>query len=74
MNNTLKPDKERIETPSDPFDRLVLNPGRTEKASGNPLCPDCKEPIVPWANQHERRFICGCDSPKQFSFNRKEKE
>lgn len=70
MSDTERRDAERIETPMDPFDRLVLNPGRGVEAGGNPLCPDCEEPIRPWANQHERRFVCGCDELKRFSFNR----
>jgi hypothetical protein len=61
-------DDEQIQTPMDPFDKLVLNPDPTEKETVNPLCPDCEEPIRPWANQHERRFICGCDELKQFEF------
>lgn len=65
---------EQFETPTDPFNRLVLNPAADQEASGNPLCPDCKEPIVPWANQYERRFICGCDSNKRFSFDREVEE
>lgn len=64
-------DKEQIETPSDPFNRLVLNP-RSEDEAGNPLCPECEDPIVPWANQHERRFNCGCDGLRRFSFKRGE--
>jgi ribosomal protein S27AE len=61
---------EQIQTPMDPFDKLVLNPGRTDKKRVNPVCPDCGEPIRPWANQHERRFICGCGELKEFAFER----
>lgn len=63
-------ENEQIETQSDPFNRLVLNPGADTDASTNPLCPDCGEPIVPWANQYERRYICGCEENKRFSFDR----
>jgi len=61
-------DDEQIQTPMDPFDKLVLTPGRSDKKPVHPLCPDCEEPFRPWANQHERRFICGCDELKEFEF------
>lgn len=61
---------ERVETPADPFNRLVLNPASETEASGNPLCPDCESPIRPFANQHQRVFKCDCERVKQFSFDR----
>lgn len=57
-----------VETPMDPFDPLVLNPGRSGGESRNPLCPDCGDPIRPHANQHQREFVCGCDTVRQFEF------
>lgn len=59
---------EMIETPLDPFDRVVLNPGESEESVQNPLCPVCEEPIRPHANQHQRVFVCGCDEPRRFEF------
>lgn len=58
------------ETPSDPFNRLVLNPVADADASANPLCPECEEPIRPFANQHQRVFKCGCDVTRRFTFDR----
>lgn len=62
-------DKERfVETPSDPFDLLCLNPGG-ERAPRNPLCPVCEAEIRPTSNDIERRFVCDCEQVWQFRFD-----
>lgn len=68
----LDPDDVRVETPLDPFDRLVLNPGRRDAEARNPVCPDCGEPIRPHANQHQRAFVCGCEDLRRFEFGTEE--
>jgi len=70
MSDELLDDTELVDTPSDPFNRLVLNPGPSDKEELNPLCPKCEEPIRPFANQHQRVFKCGCDETRRFSFKR----
>lgn len=61
-------DEELVETPLD-VKKLSLNPGH-EKAPRNPLCPVCEEQIRPVVNHVERRFICGCETIWQFTFDR----
>lgn len=50
------------------YPKIVLNP-RKEETSGNPLCPVCHEHIIPQTVGSERRFVCGCDVVREFTFD-----
>lgn len=58
---------EVVDTPSN-MNKFSLNPGY-EQAPRNPLCPVCEEEIHPISNNHERRFVCGCEITWQFTFD-----
>lgn len=46
---------------------LRINP-KVDEDPVNPVCPDCLEEIVSVSNEHERRFVCGCDDLRRFEF------
>lgn len=56
-----------VETDSPKFAEIELNPNGKETTS-NPLCPVCEKPIVPVSTDFERRFICGCEDVRNFTF------
>jgi hypothetical protein len=56
-----------VETPVG-FPDLCLNP-RGEGIPMNPLCPVCEEEITPVESECERRYECGCDILREFTFD-----
>jgi hypothetical protein len=49
---------------------LELNPGSDSEVLKNPLCPECKQQIVPVERGENTTFKCGCMVTKNFSFTK----
>lgn len=49
---------------------LELNPGSDSKVSKNPLCPECRQQIVPVEQGDNTVFRCGCMITKNFTFTK----
>jgi ribosomal protein L37AE/L43A len=49
---------------------LELNPGSDIEVSKNPLCPECKQQIVPVERKNNTVFRCGCMVTKNFTFTK----